>query len=228
MKKIAVLVAMMMVFATSAIAEGKRPFTGLYTSVGSHKSDGNFTLAHHGSQFSFGTILDVPMQGKVITYEAGYRFPLGQRNLRLGANATLLDGAIGGTKHWQGFNSIAAFNVASDLRVSAGGELGLVLGKRDRLYVYAGAGVVATNLSMELDIETPYGVWNKKKEGGALGALYTIGAQYQATDRLSIGLKASTMDFDADKAFGLGSMGSHSLEAELKQTTFGLVVSYHF
>lgn len=228
MKKIAVLVAMMMVFATGAMAEGKRPFTGLYTSVGTHKSDGEFSLSHRGNKFSFGKILAVPMSGDLTTYELGYRFPIAQSNLRLSINAVLHDGVIRGAKQWPDHKSSATFWVASDLRVSAGGELGLVLGKRERLYVYAGAGVVATNLAMGISIETPYGDWNKEKEGGALGALYTIGVQYQATDRLSIGFEASKMKFNADKAFGLGSMGSHTLEAEFKKTTFGLVVSYNF
>lgn len=228
MKKIAVLVAMMMVFATGAMAEGKRPFTGLYTSVGTHKSDGEFSLSHRGNKFSFGKILVVPISGNLTTYELGYRFPIAQSNVRLGVNAVLHDGVIRGAKQWHDHKSSATFEVASDLRVSAGGELGLVLGKRERLYVYAGAGVVATNLLMGIKIETSYGDWNKEKEGGALGALYTIGMQYQVTDRFSVGIKASKMEFDADKAFGLGSVGSQKLEAELKQTTFGLDVSYNY
>ncbi len=228
MKKIAVLVAIMMAIATGAMAEGKRPFAGLYTSFGAHKSNGNFTLAHRGPKFSFGTMIDVLLEGNVTTYEGGYRLPFGHSNLRAGVNVTVHDGVISGAKNWHEHKSSATFAVASDLRVSAGGELGLVLGKRERLYVYAGAGVVATNLAMGIKIKTPYGDWNKEKEGGALGALYTIGIEYQATDRLSIGVKANQMAFDADKAFGLGSMGSQTLEAEFKQRTIGLVVSYHF
>ena len=228
MKKFAVLVTMMMALATGAMAQEERSFTGLYASVGTRKSDGDFTLAHRGPKFSFGTILDVPLRGNITTYEGGYRLQISQSNLRAGVNVTLHDGAISGAKNWHDHKSSATFGVVSDLRLSAGGELGLVLGERKRLYVYVGAEVVATNLGMEFTIETPYGDWNKEKEGGALGALYTIGVQYQATDRLSIGFEASKMKFDADKAFGLGSMGSQTLEAELKQTTLGLVVSYNF
>lgn len=228
MKKIAVWVVMMMVFVTGASAEVGRPFTGLYIAVGTHESDGEFSLSHHGAKFSFGKFLGVPLNGNLTTYEVGYRFPVGHSNLRLGPNVTLHDGSIGGAKHWNGFNSSASFGVASDLRVSAGGELGLVFGEQKRVYVYARAGVVATNLLMELLVETPIGGWSNTKDGGALGALYALGVQYKATDRLAIDFKVSKMVFDADKAFGLGSMGSQSLEAELKQSTIGLTVSYNF
>ncbi len=232
MKKVVMMLAVaivsLMTGATDSNAEAKRPYTGVYASLGTSKSDGEFTLSHYGPIISLGEILDVPLTGNVTTYELGYRFPLGQSKLRLGVNASLHDGSIGGAKYWHDHKSTAAFTIASDLRVSAGGELGLVLGKQERVYLYVGAGVVATNLSMGLSLDTPFGSWADSKEGGALGALYTIGVQYAVSDRFSIGLKASQMQFDADKAFGLGQMGNQTLEAKIKQTTVGLTLSYNF
>ncbi len=225
---ILMVVVVMMIWVTSAFAEGKRSFTGLYAGVGISETDGQFKISHHSPKFSFGKLLGMQMNGDLTTYELGYRSLVAQSNLRLGINVAVHEGLLGGAKQWYDHKSTATFAVASDLRVSAGAELGLVLGVKNRLYVYAGAGVVATNLSLGLSVNTPFGDWSDTKEGGALGALYTVGVQYQATDQLVVGLKASQMAFDAHKALDLGFMGSQSFVAELKQTTVGLTISYNF
>lgn len=227
MKKMVGLIAMLIMVASNAMAEGKRSFTGLYAAIGHQQSDGNFTLAHEGPSFSFGKILDVPLSGDITTYKVGYRFPLGQSNLRLGVNATLHDGAIGGSETWESRYASATFAVASDLRLSLGVEVGAVVDKRERLYVYAGAGMVATNLTAGMSINTPWGGWEETKEGGAIGVIYSVGLEYRVND-WAIGLSASQMQFDAGKAFGLGEMGEQHLNAELKQTTIGLNISYNF
>ncbi|MBY0538270.1 outer membrane beta-barrel protein [Patescibacteria group bacterium] len=224
----AMTIASVIGLATSAFAEGKRPFTGLYVAVGQQQSTGSFSLSHEGSQLSFGQIFNVPLEGDTATYEVGYRLPIGASNLRLGINAVLHDGAIGGSKSWHSKYVSAAFTVTSDLRLSLGTEVGVLLGKRERLYAHAGAGVVATNLTAGLSIDTPWGGWADQKEGGAIGAIYRIGLAYQVSDRLSVGLSASQMSFNAGKAFDIDSIGKQNLSAELKQTTVGVNVSYNF
>jgi opacity protein-like surface antigen len=228
MKKIVCLIAMLVMITNVAMAEGKRSFTGLYAAIGHQHSEGNFTLSHEGSKFSFGEILDVPLVGDITTYKIGYRFPLGQSNLRLGVNATLHDGTIGGSKTWESRYATATFAVASDLRLSLGAEVGMVLGKRERLYVYAGAGMVVTNLTAQMSIDTQWGGWADQKEGGAIGAFYSLGLEYQVSDKLAVDFSVSQMQFDAGKAFGLGSMGEQHLEAELKQATVGFSLVYRF
>lgn len=228
MKKLCGLIAMMTMLATSALADGKRSFTGLYAAIGQHQGGGDFSLSHEGPKFSFGEILDVPLSGTVTTYEGGYRLPLGQSNLRFGLNAVLHDGAIGGSKTWDSPYATTTFAVASDLRLSLGAEVGAVLGKRERVYVYAGVAMVASNLTAGLSIDTPWGGWAEAKEGGALGTSYRIGLLYQVSDHLAVGVSASQMRFDAGKAFGLGDMGEQHIEADLKQTTIGLNISFSF
>ncbi len=228
MRSITGVLVMLLVSVLSQAAQAADDWTGLSFSLGVNQSDGDFSLSHRGQMFSFGEILNVPLSGTVTTYEIGYRFPIGGSNLRLGVNAILHDGAIGGSKTWDSRYATATFAVTSDLRLSLGAEVGTVIGKRERLYVYAGAGMVATDLAASFAIDTPFGDWSKNKEGGAVGAIYRLGLQYQVNDSLSVGLSVSQMEFDAGKAFGLGDMGEQRFEAELEQTIFGLNISYNF
>lgn len=224
------LVMVMTTFSwvTGATAETKRPFTGLYGAIGQHQSSGDFSLSHRGELFSFGEILNVPLQGSITTYEVGYRIPLGQTNMRFGVNAVLHDGTIAGAKRWEGFKSSATFGVSSDLRLSLGAEVGTVVGEQERLYLFVRAGMVASDLNASLAIDTPWGDWGREKSGGAVGTTFSVGMEYQVNNRLSVGLSASQMEFDAAKAFGFGDMGEQRFEATLKQTTFGLDVSFRF
>jgi opacity protein-like surface antigen len=228
MKKIGGLLGLMLFTATTVNAEGTKPFTGLSFAIGQQAAGGDFTLSDQGSQFSFGKILNVSLSGTPSTYELVYRFPLGDTDLRFGINATLHSGAIGGSRNWSGYGVSATFAVASNQRLSLGAEVGMVLGRQERVYVYSGAGLVATDLNLKGIVETPWGDWADHKEGAAIGTVYQVGIQYQLNEDLSVGLSASLMEFDASKAFGLGSMGAQELGVKLRQNNIGLKISYSF
>lgn len=199
MKKV-VVAFVAMVFCVRRAGRRQTVLYGLYTSIGQHQSGGDFTLSHHGSKFSFGEILDVQLSGDITTYEVGYRFPLGDSRLRLGVNATLHDGAIGGSKTWEILGAATTtFAAASDLRLSVGGEIGAVLGKRERVYVYAGAGMVATDLVAGLAIDTPWGNWSIK--GRRCRWYHLPRGRPVPSERSSVLLvSASQMEFDATQS----------------------------
>lgn len=228
MKKIIGLVMLMTSFGVSARADQPEPFTGFSFSIGKHQSEGDFTLSHRGSNVSLGTLLEVPLVGDMTTYSARYGWQLGDSNWRLAVSGAVHEGTIGGAMGWEGDNSAVSFAVASDLQLSAGVEVGAVLGNRERMYVSLGAGVVATDLTAGLTIDTPDGDWSDQKSGGSLGTIYWIGGEYEVAEHFSLELKLSRMAFNAAKALDLSGIGQHNLTAELEQTTIGLNVIYRF